>query len=542
MEHKLTKLYYIALFIGIILSILIAVFANNEVFDANSKEAVTDWTKTLTPVKEGNVTVYEIKLPDEDLSDKSLAIYLSHTELDVTVADQLVYSVKKVDDPTIKTNGYSWNFVTLHQQYAGEPMTITLRSTYASTSADAIIYYGQRSMLMDTIISKDLLRTSVALIIILIGIIAMIYSIFIVGRNYTDESLLQFALFAILLGTWLFSDSSICALILPWSVAHVYFTHVSLMCMPISFLLFLKNTYQDSNHPLWMVGCGINYFVVILRLLLQITGIYDFRESLWMTHVYLILFIIIIVYLSIRELILNKMTKQMRTNIICIFLIMATTIMDLIYYNLTHKSSSFGALGFLLFTFIMGINMIKNSHKMMERAKESEVYRKLAYTDELTGLFNRTAFKQDMDRIQKVNPDTQKMSISPTVIFMLDLNDLKKCNDNYGHDCGDKYICIAADIIKHVFEDDGRCYRIGGDEFCIVFPFVSNNDIVNKMELLRRRLKEQNRKPFVVPVSIAAGYAIYDAAIDKSLDDTRNRADEMMYEDKQMQKRKNTPA
>ena len=56
---------------------------------------------------------------------------------------------------------------------------------------------------------------------------------------------------------------------------------------------------------------------------------------------------------------------------------------------------------------------------------------------------------------------------------MFDLNDLKKCNDTYGHDYGDQYIMMASEILKKLFALDGKCYRIGGDEFCALVPYAS---------------------------------------------------------------------
>jgi diguanylate cyclase (GGDEF)-like protein len=174
---------------------------------------------------------------------------------------------------------------------------------------------------------------------------------------------------------------------------------------------------------------------------------------------------------------------------------------------------------------------------MLERANESEIYRKLAYTDELTGLYNRTAFKRDIVNQQTVDKTTGATSIAPTVIFMFDLNDLKKCNDTYGHEYGDKYISMASSIINHVFGHEGRCYRIGGDEFCVILPFISNKDLSASLELFRRKVRECNRKRFVVPVTIAVGYAVYDPNIDQTLSDTQNRADALMYQDKIEQKK-----
>ena len=123
---------------------------------------------------------------------------------------------------------------------------------------------------------------------------------------------------------------------------------------------------------------------------------------------------------------------------------------------------------------------------------------------------------------------------------MFDLNDLKKCNDTYGHDYGDQYIRMAADAIKKLFLQDGRCYRIGGDEFCAWAPYISMDVVNEKLSLLEKDVKELNEKGFVVTVSIAAGYAVYEEGEDGGgLYSTMKRADAMMYERKQDYKKRN---
>ena len=129
--------------------------------------------------------------------------------------------------------------------------------------------------------------------------------------------------------------------------------------------------------------------------------------------------------------------------------------------------------------------------------------------------------------------------ILPTVVFMFDLNDLKKCNDTYGHDYGDQYIRMAADALKKIFAEEGKCYRIGGDEFCAWAPYTTLDKIEEKLLLLEQDVQKLNERGFVVTVSIAVGYAIYEENEDGGgLYSTMKRADAMMYERKQDYKKR----
>ena len=117
------------------------------------------------------------------------------------------------------------------------------------------------------------------------------------------------------------------------------------------------------------------------------------------------------------------------------------------------------------------------------------------------------------------------------------MNDLKECNDLYGHENGDKYIKMVSEVLIRIVGVDGRCYRIGGDEFCVIMPKTGQNEIDNKLTAILREIQELNKKGFVVPVSVAAGYAVFDSEYDQTLEDTMKRADVLMYQNKQLIKK-----
>jgi GGDEF domain-containing protein len=84
-------------------------------------------------------------------------------------------------------------------------------------------------------------------------------------------------------------------------------------------------------------------------------------------------------------------------------------------------------------------------------------HKKMAYTDVLTGLTNRTAFELDKKRLQ----ENLKNHI-PLSMIMFDLNNLKEVNDTLGHNKGDLYLITAAQLIQKHFGPLGQSYRIGG--------------------------------------------------------------------------------
>ena len=120
------------------------------------------------------------------------------------------------------------------------------------------------------------------------------------------------------------------------------------------------------------------------------------------------------------------------------------------------------------------------------------------------------------------------------------MNNLKQCNDTWGHEKGDVYIRNSAKLIHEVFGNIGKCYRMGGDEFSVLLKEVS----VERCRKLVAKLKDktdawnrENEEKFLM--QIACGYAQYDEKEDYDLGDTLRRADRMMYHEKFAMKHEN---
>ena len=92
---------------------------------------------------------------------------------------------------------------------------------------------------------------------------------------------------------------------------------------------------------------------------------------------------------------------------------------------------------------------------MYETTKEPRI-------DSLTKSFNNNEYEIDIKRLSKQNGDTS------LVVLSFDLNDLKIKNDKLGHLAGNEYIKITAECISNAFALNGKCYRVGGDEFVVI--------------------------------------------------------------------------
>jgi diguanylate cyclase (GGDEF)-like protein/PAS domain S-box-containing protein len=99
-----------------------------------------------------------------------------------------------------------------------------------------------------------------------------------------------------------------------------------------------------------------------------------------------------------------------------------------------------------------------------EKVKIQQQLSKLATHDDLTGLPNRTLLNE---LIIQSSLNSQRSNKSPTIL-LLDVNNFKKINDTYGHNCGDEVICEIAERLNKVLYLKDVIARINGAEFCIL--------------------------------------------------------------------------
>lgn len=100
-----------------------------------------------------------------------------------------------------------------------------------------------------------------------------------------------------------------------------------------------------------------------------------------------------------------------------------------------------------------------------------------ALTDDLTGLWNRDAWEEEIAK------DLNK----PTYVAFFDLDHFKEQNDTYGHEYGDAFLKKFAEELKKAFGVE-HCFRYGGDEFFVLGSFTSEDDIRDRYETLKKAL------------------------------------------------------
>lgn len=172
---------------------------------------------------------------------------------------------------------------------------------------------------------------------------------------------------------------------------------------------------------------------------------------------------------------------------------------------------------------------------IVERQQAEEALRNLTLTDPMTSLYNYRGFYTLAEQAMKVARRSQQKSL----LVYADMDGLKQINDTLGHDTGALALQRLADIIRSSFRDCDIVARIGGDEFLVLAPNVSNDQSDQLIERLRANIDAHNGRAEVeFALGLSLGAVILEHDSELTLHDQIAIADREMYRDKQMRKNK----
>ena len=166
-----------------------------------------------------------------------------------------------------------------------------------------------------------------------------------------------------------------------------------------------------------------------------------------------------------------------------------------------------------------------------ERKLAEERLTYISLHDIMTGIYNRAFFEEEMSRLSGSR-------YFPISILVMDMDNLKKINDQYGHQAGDLALQNVAQLIKDCFRNEDVIARIGGDEMAVLLQGSDADGALNARERILNAIQAYNQKdPNNIQLSISIGCGT--ALMGESLVNTFNLADERMYKEKE--RKKNCP-
>ena len=307
----------------------------------------------------------------------------------------------------------------------------------------------------------------------------------------------------------------------------------SMECALLTVITFLTAKYT-SRTAFWnkiqiyaYVLISINFFCNLLTLFVPSLSLID-ENNAYQRNFYAVVFAVVLVTLTIFMVLgaINSAKTRQSNNIVFMWFIfgfiMVGVLLRVLYVHTNYD--------YLVITIAFQLIIYNNINTFMK-------------VEQLTGLLNRSTFEVMVEKIKYT-----------TGVVIIDVNKLKWVNDTLGHKYGDALIRITAEIIKQVYGKYAYCFRIGGDEFCIIMKKKAFEKLLNeeqgRYEVMKNLMSEfeqefvrrTERRKFL-KYGASQGFGIYYSKDDPNsppeeeyltLKEVMSKADERMYEEKRL--------
>lgn len=465
-------------------------------------------------------------LPSVLVKGATLLIRTSQQCVSISVDGVVIYSSKNLQNGK-DTPSSAYHFVRLPQDSLDKPITIILESplpNFAGVLNEMQI--GSKASLLFGLIGSHGFNFLAGFVLVLVGVFLTVASMFI-KRHKHDNGMTFLGCFFISAGIWLAVESRLLQLFVPYPNVLTNLSLFSLTLMPVFMSLYFMTTYFKHYHKALM---GMLIAVSAVSFVVFVLGIVNILLPLSLLTFNIVVAAIYVAALLTLIILENRCYKRkMSAAVVGISIFGLFAFLELVFYLINisqYDNSIFLTIGLLIFCFVMFAEFI-NKYKNAFKSELSVNYlRKLAYTDSLTGLLNRTAFIEALTDIS-LNK-AHKIGVA-----MFDINNLKTINDENGHLMGDYAIINCASFLHDAFKEHS-VYRIGGDEFVAIITLNENQTLEQEMQVVKSW--QIGKNSLGMSLEFAYGYVLFSPESDKNLFETVERADKAMYDCKKAQK------
>lgn len=346
------------------------------------------------------------------------------------------------------------------------------------------------------------------------------------------STILALAAFVFLSGQWVLLDSKITTLFGGNYALTYFFSYCVFYLLMVPFLLYIQLMLDCKNRILrYLPWAFIGNAVLCMGLYLF--GVVSIQNTTGTVHILMILAIAV----STWELFHSAVKWREGKTIITfygILLVYAVGLLSIILYNTGVLRPANNAVlyswALLILILSMSVDAIFSFGRMWKQKQYIEHYRQMAIQDSMTLLKNRNAYELHLQKI--VSEPPRKLTF-----ILFDVDNLKMINDTYGHHVGDQIIYLSAQCVREIFESSGNCYRIGGDEFCVILN--RPEDIPSKLSQFDALFKSRSKDVISTTVSYGWKEKNFDKGVKVTMEDItalQNEADENLYRHKKANK------
>ncbi|MDA7746576.1 GGDEF domain-containing protein [Psychromonas sp.] len=187
----------------------------------------------------------------------------------------------------------------------------------------------------------------------------------------------------------------------------------------------------------------------------------------------------------------------------------------------------------LIMLFLCYITELLIDKTLNRLAKTQATLEKLSITDGLTQIYNRRYF----DKMFKQELSTREAHELKLVLSMIDIDYFKLYNDQYGHQAGDLVLNEIAEVLKqNLNRVDGFAFRIGGEEFAVLFYASNNLEALTLIETIQSQIRslkiEHAKSPISSYLTLSAGLVLIPSQVYVSEESAYKQCDALLYKAK----------
>ncbi len=490
----------------------------------------------------GMVSVYQ-RLPELD-GDASLVYRTKDVYTKILINDSVIYETDVYTSRFYnRSPGNLWNIAKFHMQDSGALVEMQVYMVY-DTNAVTVDFtlFGDKTDIILTLCREKLLGITVSLLMVIIGLVLIAIDLMpAYSQTRKNHGMIWLGLYSTLIGIWSLIETNVMQFFVSDMRILQMVDNMIMIVDSMPLLLYLDCEYRIFKNWVMRAFCYVNAVYILASVVLQFTGIMDLHDVLagaMLTLVVSCIMLLIWVGAKLQDMICKHqpiLNYVIQLSGLCSLWFSALFEM-LRYSKADHMDrAEYLRVGMLIFVICLAVSSQLETYRLLENGLKFDIISSLAYSDGLTGLGNRTAYLEQIESYA-----SGEAGISQLGIVFLDVNNLKKVNDNQGHEKGDELITAASKIIADSFGKNGKSYRIGGDEFCVLMTGISLQEKYEQglMEF-QRLIKEANRvKGRTYEIQIANGFSVCDTITKEKIEEAIMAADSAMYANKSFLKGK----
>lgn len=492
--------------------------------------------------EKGVLSLY-YKLPEFD--EKITLMYRSKdVSTRVFIDGENIYETSVFDSRFYnKSPGNLWNTVDINSKYSKKVIEVQILMVYdkRALTFDSV-YLGNEADIIISLLNGSMIAIFISFLLIVLAVFLIAYDLLPVNRKIKNKhSIFWLGLFSLITGIWSLIETNIVQFFVNDMRIIQLIDNMAMLTEAMPLLIYIDSEYELFRHRVLRILGYIGGAFTLFCAILQISGFGDLHnviigasvQSFVIDAIMMVWGILIVLGLKNKD---DSMSMTKRILILIgvgslsffgFFEVMRSSRTD------TFDRAGLVRVGMLLLIICFAISSQVDFYKLLKQGTEFELISTLAYSDGLTGLGNRTAYLEQLE--EYANNEGKYIKFG---VVYLDVNNLKKVNDNLGHEMGDTLIKIAANIIADSFGKYGKSYRTGGDEFCVM---MTGNDLADHyekgLEVFNQLINEANQaKWYPFEVQIAHGFAACDDFSHEKIDETVALADNEMYKNKTLLK------